>query len=147
MEVTRKVVAYITRGNDLLVFSHTHQPQAGIQVPAGTVETGETLEQAVLREAREETGLQEFQIRSFLATKDYDFSHLGVPGITRRYYFHLEFQDETPTSWRNNEKNPSDGSEGPIEFEFTWVKMPDEIPSLSGSLGDKLSKILPTAGK
>ncbi len=54
-----KVTAYITRtGSDglpqLLVFRH---PEAGVQLPAGTGEDGETSESSVLREAWEETGL------------------------------------------------------------------------------------------
>lgn len=54
-----KVTAFIVRKkNDipqLLVFKH---PTAGIQIPAGTVEANETSENALLREVREETGLQ-----------------------------------------------------------------------------------------
>jgi len=53
-----KVTAFITRstpsGVDLLLFRH---PFTGVQIPAGTVEEGETLEQAVLRETAEETGV------------------------------------------------------------------------------------------
>ncbi len=58
-----KVTAFITRsgpdGTELLLFQH---PNAGIQIPAGTVEEGETLEQAVLREVSEETGLTHARI-------------------------------------------------------------------------------------
>jgi 8-oxo-dGTP pyrophosphatase MutT (NUDIX family) len=54
-----KVTAFITRqageAKELLVFQH---PSAGVQVPAGTVEAGEDIEQAVLRETFEETGLE-----------------------------------------------------------------------------------------
>jgi ADP-ribose pyrophosphatase YjhB (NUDIX family) len=62
----QKVTAFITRegepGPELLVFEHEHMPEAGIQVPAGTVEISEPIEQAVLREAWEETGLKTFHI-------------------------------------------------------------------------------------
>jgi hypothetical protein len=34
-----KVIAYITHGDRLPVFSHTQYPEAGIQAPAGTVKT------------------------------------------------------------------------------------------------------------
>ncbi len=64
-----KVSAFITRegpeGRELLVFAHQN-PLAGIQVPAGTVEPGEALDQAVLRETCEESGLSAVRIvRSF----------------------------------------------------------------------------------
>lgn len=53
-----KVTAFVTRsakqGQELLVFEH---PSAGIQLPAGTVEPGEPIESAALREVEEETGL------------------------------------------------------------------------------------------
>ena len=36
-----RVVAYITRGDRLLVFRHTMYPEAGVQAPAGHPEVGE----------------------------------------------------------------------------------------------------------
>ena len=57
--VLEKVTAFVVRtgalGRELLVFKH---PTAGIQLPAGTVEPGEPVEKAVVREVWEETGLQ-----------------------------------------------------------------------------------------
>ncbi len=65
--VLEKVTAFVTRsgptGQELLLFRHPH---AGIQLPAGTVEEGETPEQAVLREAMEETGLSNLRLGSLL---------------------------------------------------------------------------------
>jgi 8-oxo-dGTP pyrophosphatase MutT (NUDIX family) len=63
-----KVTAFITRMGrqgqpQLLLFQH---PQAGIQIPAGTVEAGEDWQTAVLREAREETGLTQLTIQRYL---------------------------------------------------------------------------------
>lgn len=66
-----KVVAFITRtgssGQELLLFRH---PYAGIQIPAGTVEEGEVLEQAALREACEETGLCNLDIIHYIGHRD-----------------------------------------------------------------------------
>ncbi len=63
-----KVSAFVTRdgelGRELLVFRH---PLAGIQVPAGTVEFGETPEQAVIRKVAEESGIKEVRILSRLS--------------------------------------------------------------------------------
>ncbi len=63
-----KVTAFITRYNatELLLFEH---PFAGIQIPAGTVEVGEAIELAALREAREESGLNDLHLRAHLGTE------------------------------------------------------------------------------
>ena len=56
-----KVIAYITRAfenrTQVLVFEHQDMPEAGVQVPAGTLEPNESLEAAVLREVHEEAGI------------------------------------------------------------------------------------------
>jgi NADH pyrophosphatase NudC (nudix superfamily) len=56
-----KVLAYITRHQNglkqLLVFEHRDFPEAGVQVPPGTVEPGEPVESALFREVYEESGL------------------------------------------------------------------------------------------
>ncbi len=63
-----KVTAFITRTGpqgqpQLLLFQH---PQAGVQIPAGTVDEGEDWQTAVLREASEETGLTQLTIQRYL---------------------------------------------------------------------------------
>jgi 8-oxo-dGTP diphosphatase len=50
----QKVAAYITAGNRLLVFSQPAYPEAGTQIPGGTVRPGEMLDRAVLREAKKQ---------------------------------------------------------------------------------------------
>ncbi|MCA1720398.1 MAG: NUDIX domain-containing protein [Actinobacteria bacterium] len=70
----RKAFAYITRGDCLLVFHHRDVPleEAGVQVPAGTVRDDEPLAAAALREAVEETGLEDLTFVRYLGTSDYD---------------------------------------------------------------------------
>lgn len=78
MERVDKVTAFVTRdtaaGRQVLVFRHPlGSPDSspfdppgphtvGIQLPAGTVERGESPESAVLREVREETGLGRVEV-------------------------------------------------------------------------------------
>jgi 8-oxo-dGTP diphosphatase len=135
-----KVVAYITQGDQLLVFRHTEFPEAGIQVPAGTIEPGESREDAVLREVREETGLEELTVCSFLGTADVDLAQFGRDGVHRLYFYHLEHYGRAPARWLHYERDPSDGSPAPIEFEFYWVRFPGSVPNL-GQQGVFLSEL------
>lgn len=64
--ILHKVTAFVTRGAELLLFRH---PEAGIQLPAGTVEEGESLEAAVCREAEEESGLLGIRLRRWLYSR------------------------------------------------------------------------------
>ncbi len=137
-----KVYAYIVKDNRLLIFRHTHFPEAGLQVPGGKVEAGEPLEQAVLREAAEETGLVGLKLVAYLGSQDYDLEALGLgEGTLRRHFFHLGLDGEAPETWLNYEWNPSDGSPAPIEFEFFWVPL-YPAPALAGDQGVRLRNFL-----
>ncbi len=66
-----KITAFITRrinqNLELLLFNH---PNAGIQIPAGTVENGENIKEAPMREVTEETGLKEITIKNYIGYKE-----------------------------------------------------------------------------
>ena len=93
-----KVFAYITRtapnGLELLTFRHRDYPDAGIQVPGGTVEDGEAYEVAALREAFEESGLSGFEaihdLGSYVHTR-----HEGDAEV-KRHFFHMEVSGTVP---------------------------------------------------
>ena len=119
-EHTDRCVAYITRGNELLVFEHIKYPEIGVQVPAGHPEENESLESAVLREAEEETGLSGFKILDYLGWKEHDFTEKGY-GIERRHFYHLNFEGETPESWVHTEKDPSIGPDKELDFRLYWI--------------------------
>ena len=144
MRVVEKVVAYVTRDNYLLVFRHVDF-DAGIQVPAGTLEPGESACDGVLREAHEETGLDGLEVRRFLGVRDYDMSCYGLAELHRRYYFHLEHRGDAPSVWRHFESHPSGCSSKRIEFELYWVGLPDQMPELAGFQGDVLGELDRTA--
>ena len=135
-----KVIATITKGDRLLVFSHPHHPEAGIQVPAGTVESGESPDEAVLREAREETGLDGLLLRSALGVREYDVTAMSVAGRQRFHFYHLTVASDAPCRWRHFEEHPSDGSATPIEFELFWVQFASDVPELIVPQGDLLHK-------
>ncbi len=139
--IVEKVYAYITCEGHLLVFRHTHHPEAGIQVPGGTIEGEEAPHEAVLREAREETGLEELEINAYLGMLHFDLSTIGGAGIQYRHFFHLLFTGRKKELWQHLERTPSDGHPGPIEFEFYWVELPDGVPELAGEQGVMLHMV------
>jgi 8-oxo-dGTP pyrophosphatase MutT (NUDIX family) len=93
-KVTYKAFAYITNRNRLLVFVHPFAPEAGIQVPAGTVKAHERPDEAVLREAFEETGLSDLIVDGFLSEHERDMSDLGKDEIPHRYFYHLRCEGD-----------------------------------------------------
>ena len=140
--VIRKAFAYITNGHRLLVFSHPDSPEAGIQVPAGTMLPDERPEDAVLREAYEETNLADLSIESFLGEQMRDLADFGRDEIHHRYFYHLRCPGEPPATWRHGEFNPSDGSAPGIAFEFFWATLPDGVPELTADHGKFLPQLL-----
>ena len=140
LTVKRKGFAYVTHGaagrERLLIFSHPHAPEAGLQVPAGTLEEGESPEVGALREAHEETGLSELELVGFLGEQRRDMRDVGKTELHHRYFFHVRCTAKTPPErWRNYEVYPSDQvaagavTERPL-FELFWVPLPDGVPPL-----------------
>jgi len=124
----QKVFAYITHGHRLLVFRHADFPKAGIQVPAGTVQPDEHPDDAVLREVYEETGLSDFTEVYLLGEQIRDMRDFQRDEIHHRYFYHLPFAGNPPTTWRHDET--SGGIAEPIVFEIFWANLPDKIPEL-----------------
>ena len=128
-KLKQKALVYITWGDKLLVFSHPDFPEAGIQVPAGTIEPGEEPEAAALREAYEETGLSGLELVTPLGEQARDVTPFGKDEIHHRYFFHLRCTETPPQTWRHWEEFPSDGSER-VAFDFFWAPLPDGVPPL-----------------
>ena len=136
-----KVFAYITHQNRLLVFRHTDFPEAGIQVPAGTVLPDEDLETAVLREAWEETGLEDLSIKTYLGEQIRNMEDVGKDEIHHRHFYQLLCGANPPEQWQHDETSPSDGSSSPIHFEFFWAELPDQVPELIADHGIMLPRL------
>jgi 8-oxo-dGTP pyrophosphatase MutT (NUDIX family) len=84
------------RDGSLLVFDHRDIPEAGTQVPAGTVEDDEAPAAAVVREVHEETGIIARVVRE-LGKRD-SIAPKGEP--RRNHYFELT-SDETRDEWEH----------------------------------------------
>lgn len=138
----RKVVAYIVHKGKLLVFRHRDFPAAGIQVPGGTIKTGETPETAILRDAREETGLEGLQVIRMVGEQVRLMTSENMSQVHHRYYFLLKCSETPPETWVHAETDPSNGAPGPIWLEFSWVRLPNHIPELSGGQDYCLNKMI-----
>jgi ADP-ribose pyrophosphatase YjhB (NUDIX family) len=126
----------------LLVFRHPDAPEAGIQVPAGTVEANERLENAVLREAFEETGLDNLMLVCLLGEQERDMSDFGSDEIHHRHFYHLRCQGYPPATWQHEERSPSDNpAQTPILFEFFWAALPHAVPVLIADHGIMLPQL------
>lgn len=140
--VQQKVLAYITFKDQLLIFSHPDFPEAGLQVPAGTLLPGERPGDGVMREACEETGMKNLRLIRFIGETCRDMRDFGLEQIHQRFYFHLACSAEPPLTWRHYETNPSDGSPGPIAFDFFWVSLTSNVPPLIADMDEKLPELI-----
>jgi NAD+ diphosphatase len=104
----------ITSGNKLLLARKASFPKGRFSALAGFVEPGETLEDTVIRETREEVGVEVQNIRYF-GSQPWPFPHSLMVAFTAEY--------------AGGEIRP-DGVE--IE-EARWFEL-DELPKLPGSI-------------
>ncbi|MBM3257405.1 MAG: NUDIX domain-containing protein [Candidatus Liptonbacteria bacterium] len=118
--IKKKVLVYCVHNNRLLVFRHLDYSweQVGVQVPAGSIRDGETPEQAALRELREETGYDTFEVEGFLGTTLYDISPYRAE-LQERYFYTARPTKELPERWECKEDH--DGKQAPTRFECFWI--------------------------
>jgi 8-oxo-dGTP pyrophosphatase MutT (NUDIX family) len=119
MKVTvGQVVTYVVDQGQVLVFVHRDHPEAGLQVPAGTIRPGEDPQDAALREATEETGLPGLVVTGFLGRFQYDISPIREE-IQDRHVFQLTTTHAAPDEWIHHELH--DGLRSPTAFCFFWL--------------------------
>ena len=110
---------------ELLVFDHEGMPDVPTQVPAGRIDTHESLEQGVLREVEEETGLTGIRIAGELAD-DAEFERLYGSGAHRSWAFHAVADAAGPDSWEHLVSGT--GMDSGLVFLCRWVPLEDCPP-------------------
>ena len=78
------IIVRVTRGRELLLARSPRFPKGRYSVLAGFVEPGETLEEAVIREVREEVGIEIEEIRYF-GSQPWPFPNSLMLGFTALY--------------------------------------------------------------
>jgi ADP-ribose pyrophosphatase YjhB (NUDIX family) len=133
--VRKRVVGYVTRGRELLVFEH-----AGLmQLPAGRVDHDETLEEGLVREVEEETGVAGVRIIRELADAA-EFERLFGRRIAHdSHAFHAVVDAETPDTWTH--RITGSGMDSGISVPCRWVPL-DERPLLWGKPDPLVERLL-----
>jgi ADP-ribose pyrophosphatase YjhB (NUDIX family) len=135
--VRKRVVGYVTRGRELLIFDHKGMPHVPTQVPAGRVDSHESLEEGLRREVEEETGVTEIEIVSVLADED-EFKELYGPGAHESLAFHSVAAPGGPDAW----EHPVTGSgmDSGLVYACRWAPL-DECPPLWGKPDPLVEKL------
>jgi NAD+ diphosphatase len=82
--ISPAVIVRITRGDEILLARGRNFPEGRYSTPAGFVEPGETLEETVAREIREEVGVKVDNIEYF-GSQPWPYPHQMMIGFTCRW--------------------------------------------------------------
>jgi 8-oxo-dGTP pyrophosphatase MutT (NUDIX family) len=135
-----KVICYVVRDGQLLVFRHRDYPEAGLQVPAGTVHDDEPPARAALRETEEETGRTGFSIIREVGVYEYEFHDRFREGerheLHERHVFLLAPPPDLPEHW----SQLAELGAGDFWFEFSWTPLVADL-ILAGGQHAYLSRV------
>jgi len=120
--VRKRVVGYVTRGRELLIFDHKGMPEVPTQVPAGRVDSHEDLEEGLRREVEEETGVTEIEVVGVLADGE-EFARLFGPGAHESHAFHAVVEPGGPDEWEHPVTGT--GMDSGLVYVCRWVPLED----------------------
>ena len=138
--IRRRVVAYVTRAREgrteLLTIEAEQFPEEGIQVPAGRLEHGETLEEGLRRELAEETGMTQTHIVGELPDFESTYSN-----FCENHAFHVVAEEETPALWRHEVRG--NGADAGLTHVCRWLPLTPDLHLWNGV--DPMLEKLPKA--
>jgi ADP-ribose pyrophosphatase YjhB (NUDIX family) len=140
--VRKRVVGYVTRGRELLVFDHKGMEDVPTQVPAGRVDSHESLEEAVVREVEEETGIGVTVAGKLADGKE--FEALFGAGAHESHAFHALAEPGGPHEWEHAVVGT--GMDAGLVFACRWVPL-DDPPLLWGTTDPLVEKLRASIAK
>jgi len=136
-----KVLAYVVRtartisgDRELLVHEHRDAPEAGVQVPAGSIEPGESPLDAVRRELSEESGLRFDAPPTLLRV--YRWHNEFTGRWNRRHVFLFEADRPLPDRW--DHRITGRGEDREMIFCYRWLALHDAARVLCGDQGGSI---------
>jgi 8-oxo-dGTP pyrophosphatase MutT (NUDIX family) len=133
-----KVIAIIYRiknnQKEILVFDHRDMLDAGTQIVGGTVEENENLIDALIREIKEEAGL-EFNSSDFIFVGKTLYSRLDRSELNTRHYFKVQ-TNTLPDLF--NHQVISTGEDNGLIFDYYWMNIPLAQKKLTGKFYELL---------
>lgn len=124
--VTHKAAACVVRtgdrGPELLVFRH---PLAGVQIPKGTIESGETAADAAARELAEESGILAGRVLRQVGWHQFDVGEDATDAGPRERQVWHTFLMAADAEQRESWSQHASGSEieASLVFEFFWLPL------------------------
>ena len=122
MPVIEKACACVVQRGSVLVFCHPHS-DAGVQLPKGTIEPGETPTQAVVRELAEESGVRLSATPQLIAEMKFTGSKNKVfpertPTQQRWFIFRFDAVEPLPERWSHTATGSPE--EDGLIFDYFW---------------------------
>lgn len=138
LPVVKKVGAFILRQrhdglDELLLFRHADIPEVPAQIPGGTVEMGEGIEEALHREVLEESGLSRLPIVRSLGLWDWLWPEKQI--LIKDHPFVLRAPASTADSWTYVVEGA--GEDARLRFDYFWVR-----PTAAFRLGPRIDRFL-----
>jgi 8-oxo-dGTP pyrophosphatase MutT (NUDIX family) len=145
MQEFQKALAYVTRrapdGLKLLVFENRGDQnigQARLQVPAGSIDPGESPEAGAIRELFEESGLSDLRMVGLL--ERYTWTGPTTGNLHHRHVYHFESDQKLPEQW-DHTVTAGEDDEGHV-FSFRWIPVNDASSQLIHGQGNSVRLLL-----
>lgn len=132
-----KVLVYVVSNGHLLVHRHSDFPEAGVQVPGGSINDGESAFEAALRELYEEAGLM---VDSACTIAHRELFHAPWNGAVYDRHF-IVIHCDLPLHDFHHVVTSGDADKG-LAFVYFWLDLKGAIQSLDFGHAAGLQKIV-----